>query len=79
MVACIELQEPALAMMVSSCVLHPPPEPTPPQITSTTFKAEGVPLGPQQLKDLKAHAIKWDEQRTKVTADEDWHGLLDHA
>ena len=51
----------------------------PPQITSTTFKAEGVHLGPQQLKELKALAMEWDKQRTKAIADEDWLGLLDHT
>ena len=75
----MEPQEPTAAMMVGSCILPPPPEPMPPQITSTTFKAEGVRLGPQQLKEFKALTTEWDEQRTKAMADEDWHGLLDHA
>ena len=56
-------------MMVSSRILPPPPEPTSPQIMSTTFKAEGVCLGHQQLKDLKALAVEWDEQRTKAMAE----------
>ena len=42
----------------------------------TTFEADVVRLRPQQL-ELKALTAEWDEQRTKVTADEDWHGLLD--
>ena len=46
---------------------------------STTFEAEGVHLGPQQLKDLKALAMEQNEQRTKAMAEEDWHGLLDCA
>ena len=46
-VACMGPQEPTAAMLVSSCILPPPPKPAPPQITSTTFKAEGVCLGPQ--------------------------------
>ena len=61
-------------MIVSSCVLL---EPKPPKIMSTTLKAEGVHLGPQQIKELKAIATKWDGQRKKAMADEEWHGLLD--
>ena len=79
MVAHMEPQEPAKAMMASSYNLSYPPELAAPQITSTTFKAEGVHLGPQQLKELKALAIEWDKQRTKEMAEEDWQGLLDHA
>ena len=63
-------------MIVSS---HIPLEPKPPQITSTTLEAEGVHLGPYQLKELKAITIEWDEQRKTATADEEWHGLLDYA
>ena len=44
---------------------------------STTFKAEGVRLGPQQLKDLKAITMEWDEQTTKAMADEDWYSFMD--
>ena len=76
-VACLEPQEPAAAIMVSSHIPPPPPEPTSLQITSTTFKASGVHLGPQQLKELKALAMDWDVQRTKAIADENWRGLLD--
>ena len=36
-------------------------------------------MGPQQLQDLKALTKEWDEQRTRAMAEEDWHGLLDHA
>ena len=79
MVAHMELQEPTAAMMVDYHILPPPPEPEPLQITTTTFKAEGVHLGPQQLKDLKALAAEQDEQRTKTTAEEDWCSLLDCA
>ena len=50
-------------MIVGSCIL---PEPKTPQITSTTFKAEGVQLPPQQLKELKAIATERDEQRKQV-------------
>ena len=75
----MELQEPTKAMMVGSCILAPPPDPKPPQMTSTTFEAEGVHLGPQQLQELKALTMEQDEQGTKVTAEEDWHSLLDHA
>ena len=56
-----------------------PPEPRTLQIASTTFKAEGVHLLPQKLKELKAIATEWDEQRKWVTGDEEWCGLLDHA
>ena len=72
----MELQQPDKAMIVGSCV---PPEPKLPQIASTTFKAEGVRLPPQQLKELKAIAEERDEQRKQVTGDEEWHGLLDRA
>ena len=72
----MELQQPDKAMIVGSCV---PPEPKLPQIASTTFKAEGVRLPPQQLKELKAIAEERDEQRKQATGDEEWHGLLDRA
>ena len=75
----MEPQEPAKVMMVGSCVPPPPPEPRLPQLMSTTFETEGVCLGPQKLQELKALTVEWDEQRTKVTAEEDWHGLLDYT
>ena len=75
----MELQEPVEAMMVGSHVPPPQPKPKPPQITSTTLEAEGVCLGPQQLQELKALTMEWDEQRTKLMAEEDWHGLLSYA
>ena len=53
------------------------PKPKSPQIASTTFKAEGVWLPPQQLKELKAITAERDEQRKQVTGDEEWCGLLD--
>ena len=46
---------------------------------STTLKAEGVRLGPQQLKELKVIATERDEQRKRVMADEEWRSLLDCA
>ena len=49
------------------------------QITSTTLKAEGVHLPPQQLKDLKAIATERDEQRNQVMGDKELCGLLDHV
>ena len=70
----MELQQPAEAMIVGS---HIPPEPKTPQIASTTFKAEGVQLPPQQLKELKAITAERDEQRKLATGDKEWHGLLD--
>ena len=63
--------------MVSSRILPPTPEPKLAQIMSTTFEAEGVHLGPQQLQELKALAAEWDKQSTKAMAEEDWRGLLD--
>ena len=42
-------------MKVGSYVI---PEPKLPQIMSTTLKAEGVHLAPQQLKELKAIAAE---------------------
>ena len=51
-------------MIVGSYVLL---EPKPLQIMSTTLKAEGVCLSPQQLKELKAIATERDEQRKWVT------------
>ena len=57
----MEPQKPAIVMMVSSHILPHLPEPAPLQITSTTFKAEGLGLGPQQLKELKALAKEPDE------------------
>ena len=70
----MEPQQPAKAMIVGS---HIPPEPKAKQIASTTFKAEGVRLPPQQLKELKAIAAERDEQRKRATGDEEWRGLLD--
>ena len=78
-VAYIEPQEPKVVMIISSHILSPPSKPTPLQITSTAFKAEGVCLGPQKLKVLKALITEWDEQRTKAMEDDDWCGLLDHT
>ena len=46
---------------------------------STTLKAEGFCLSPQQLKELKAIATERDEQRKCVMGDEEWRGLLDQA
>ena len=76
MVAWMEPQQPAKAMIVGS---HIPPEPKMLQIVSTTFKAEGVKLPPQQLKELKVIATERDEQRKWAMGDEEWRGLLDHA
>ena len=64
----MELQQPTDAMIVGSCVL---PKPKTPQIASTTFKAEGVQLPPQQLKELKAIATERDEQRKLATGDKE--------
>ena len=64
------------AMIVDS---HIPPEPKMPQITSTSLKAEGVRLLPQQLKELRAISAERDEQRKQVMGDEEWHGLLDRT
>ena len=36
-------------------------------------------MGPKQLRELKALTGKWDEQRVRATADEDWCSLLNHA
>ena len=72
----MEPQQPAKAMIVGSRIL---PKPKMPQIASTTFKAEGVQLPPQQLKELKAIATERDEQRKWAMGDEEWRGLLDHA
>ena len=66
MVARMELQEPTKVMIVSSHIL---PELKPPQIVSTTLKAKGLHLPPQQLNDLKAIAIETDEQRIRVMRD----------
>ena len=63
-------------MIVGSCI---PPEPKLLQITSTSLKAEGVRLKPQQLQELKAIATERDEQRKRVMGDEEWRSLLDHA
>ena len=76
MVARVEPQHPAEAMIVGSRV---PPKPKSPQIASTTFEAEGVRLPPQQLKELKAIATERDEQRKRATGDEEWRSLLDRA
>ena len=72
----MELQQPAKALIVGSRIL---PKPKMPQIVSTTFKAEGVQLPPQQLKELKAIATERDEQRKWATGDEEWRGLLDRT
>ena len=76
MVARMEPQQPAEALIVGSRI---PPKPKTPQIASTTFEAEGVRLPPQQLKELKAIATERDEQRKRVMGDEEWRGLLDRA
>ena len=76
MVTRMELQQPAKAMIVGSQI---PPMPKTPQITSTTFEAEGVHLPPQQLKELKAITTERDEQKKRAMGDKEWHGLLDHA
>ena len=72
----MEPQQPSEAMIVGS---HIPPKPKPQQITSTTLKAEGVHLPPQQLKELKAITTERDEQRKWAMGDEEWCCLLDHA
>ena len=72
----MEPQQPAKAMIVGSRI---PPKPKSPQIASTTFKAEGVRLPPQQLKELKAIATERDEQRKWAMGDEEWRSLLDRA
>ena len=69
-IAHMELQEPAAAMMLGSRIPPPPLELSPLQITSTTFEAEGVSLGPQQLKEFKALSAKQEKQRTKAMVDE---------
>ena len=65
----MEPHEPTVTMMVYSHVPPPPPEPISLQISSTTFEAEGVHLGPKQLKELKVLATKWEVQRSRATAD----------
>ena len=72
----MEPQQPAEVMIVGSRV---PPKPKLPQITSTTFEAEGVRLPPQQLKELKAIATERDEQRKRAMGDGEWCSLLDRA
>ena len=72
----MEPQQPAEAMIVGSHVL---PKPKMPQIASTTFKAEGVRLPSQQLKELKAIAAEKDEQRKWAMGDEEWCSLLDYT
>ena len=72
----MEPQQPTKALIVGSHIL---PKPKTPQIASTTFEAEGVWLPPQQLKELKAITTERDEQRKRVTRDEEWRGLLDCA
>ena len=67
----MKLQEPAEVMMVNFHILPPPLEPKLPQITSTTLEATGVFLGPQQLQELKALGVEWDEQRTRAIVEED--------
>ena len=66
----MKLQEPAEVMMVNFHILPPPLEPKLPQIMST-LEAKGVFLGPQQLQELKALGVEWDEQRTKAIVEED--------
>ena len=66
----MKLQEPTMAMMIGSHILPPLPEPTPSQILSTTFKAEGVCLGPEQLKGLKVLAVEQDMQRIRAKAED---------
>ena len=75
-VARMEPQQPAEAMVVGSPI---PPKPKLLKIASTTFKAEGVRLPPQQLKELKAIATERDEQRKRAMGDEEWRSLLDRA
>ena len=72
----MELQQPAKAMIVGSCIL---PKPKTLQITSTTFEAEGVQLPPQQLKELKGIAAERDEHKKRATGNKEWHCLLDCA
>ena len=76
MVTQMEPQQPVEAMIVGSCILA---EPKMPRIVSTTFKAEGVQLPPQQLKELKAITAKRDEQRKQAMGDEECRALLDCA
>ena len=76
MVAQMEPQQPAKVLIAGSRI---PPKTKMPQIASTTFEAKGVQLPPQQLKELKAIATERDEQRKRVTRDEEWRSLLDHA
>ena len=45
---------------------------------SKIFEAEGVHLGPQKLKELKALTAKQDDQRSNTIVEEDWY-LLDHT
>ena len=66
-----------MVLMVGSPIPPLPPESTPPQILSTTFKAEGVRLDSEQLQELKVLAMEWDKQRSRVMVDEDWLGLVD--
>ena len=75
MVTQMELQKPAKATIVGSRI---PPKPKMLQIASTTFKAEGLQLPPQQLKELKAIATERDEQRKRVMGDEELRSLLNH-
>ena len=49
----MELQELNIAIMAGSCIMPPPPELAPPQIPSSTFKAEVVCLVLEQLNELK--------------------------
>ena len=78
-IACMEPQEPAKVIMMSlisrpshkSLHLH--------SSMSTTLKAKGVHLGPQQLKELNGLTVELDKQRTKAIEDEDWRSLLDHT
>ena len=54
----IELQVPDTAIIVSSHIFPPTPEPMALQIPSTTFKVKGVWLGPRYLKELKANTMQ---------------------
>ena len=55
------------------------PEFTPLQIPTANFEAEGVCLGPKQLKELKGLTEVLDKQKKRKVADEDWCNLLDHV
>ena len=75
----MELQELANLKMVGC---HIPAPPTGVKAATNHIhhlEAEGVHLYPQQLQELKALAMEWDEQGTRAMAEEDWHGLLDRT